>query len=65
MRRHFRPSKINSSSPAESDAPEENAKIQMIDIEPHMTTDSNQKQITICYNEYDEHPESFHEYLEN
>lgn len=62
MRRHFRPSKMNSNSSVENDVSEENVKIQTIDIEPHITADSNQKQITICYTE---HPESFHEYLEN
>lgn len=65
MRRHFRPLKPNSSSSAENSVSEESGKIEMIDIEPNMIADSNQKEITICYNEYNEHSESFHEYLEN
>lgn len=59
MRRHFRPSKTNPSSSIE------NVKIEMIDIEPNVTIDSNQKQITIRYKEPNENSESFHEYLEN
>lgn len=65
MRRHFRPSKTNPSSSAENNVTEENCRIEMIDIQPNMTTDSNQKQITMCYNEYNERSESFHEYLES
>lgn len=65
MRRHFRPSKTNTSSSADNNVLEENCKIQMIDIEPNMTMHSDQKRMTICYNEYNEHSESFHEYLEN
>lgn len=65
MRRHFRPSKMNSSSSAENEVLDGNTKIQLVNIEPHITADSKQKDITICYSEYNEHPESFHEYLEN
>lgn len=64
MRRHSRPSKTNSNSSAENTGSDESVKIEMINIEPNLTAVSNQKQITINYNEYDENSESFHEYLE-
>ena len=65
MRRHFRPAKTSSSSLPENNVVEENMKIEMIDIEPNVTVDSNRKHLTICYKEHNENPESFHEYLEN
>lgn len=65
MRRHFRPSKTNSSLSAENNVLEENVRIEVIDIEPNMIVDSNKEQATSYCKEYHDHPESIHEYLEN
>lgn len=63
MRRHFRPTKTNSSHSAENIATEKHVQIEIIDIKPNINiTDLNSKEAMDCRKD---HSESFQQYLKN